>query len=132
MRIWRLDSVETVEVPKGVLIARDCHSTPSVPNGYPHKLEYLETSALTPTWILICNNQRNAVHEIAGELHSVLCRQDHSEGCSWHYGSWEKPLDSHKEYEAKARNLISLLTKNGIRTPSELVQFTQDFLKAMK
>ena len=49
--------------------------------------------------------------EIAVQLHTALCNQNHIDGCGWHYGirngvhNWSE--DSHDHYLGKSRRLIA-------------------------
>lgn len=108
MRIWRQDGIELLDkVPAGVLIARDGKSTPSTPPGFPHKVEYLETSLNPPTWVLLCDGKRNYEQELAEFLHSKGCHSDHAEGCSWFYWSWNLPCETRQRYLNAARNQMN-------------------------
>ena len=49
-------------------------------------------------------------HQLAKELHSMLCHLNHTDGCGWHYEYKNKKDDwtgyAHTEYLKKAQKLI--------------------------
>lgn len=51
----------------------------------------------------------NPEYLVATDLHARLCHHNHTDGCDWHYDSWENLQNySRKEYLAKARKLIAV------------------------
>jgi hypothetical protein len=50
-------------------------------------------------------------HQLATELHDILCTHNHTDGCGWHYEFKNKKDDwlghAHSEYLKKAQKLIS-------------------------
>lgn len=125
MRIWRLDGVESTDIPKGILIARNGKATPSAPPNYPHKVEYLDTARPTVEWIVVCDNERDPVRELAEALHGKLCRLHHDDGgCGWGWDSWDKPGNDRQRYEAKAREMWDTIT---VRLPDLSLDGRLDF-----
>ena len=49
---------------------------------------------------------------LAELLHSKLCHWNHTDGCGWHYGAWDKiPLEhSRDEYLRRARRILEDFT----------------------
>ncbi len=47
--------------------------------------------------------------KIADALHQILCRWNHTNGCSWHYESWDhvRSLGARSSYLEKARELLT-------------------------
>jgi hypothetical protein len=119
MRIWRVDGVEQTSVPQGILIARDGKSTPSAPDGYPHRVEILDTQGDPPTWRVICNNRRNYEQELAEILHAKFCHSNHTDGCGWDYETWGYP-SSHTRirYLDKARALLGVVSDTAEGIPA--------------
>lgn len=111
MRIWRVDDKEQTDIPQGILIARDGKGTPSAPDGYPHKVEFLDTHWNPVAWRVICSNQRNYEQELAEILHSKLCRSNHDDQCGWYYKSFsDLPLDAtRRRYLDKAEALLEVI-----------------------
>lgn len=67
---------------------------------------------------------------LAIDLHSALCRWNHTDGCSWEYeigGSTDHQWDryAHAEYQKKAEALLA-------RFPGLDISFAGDFLRAAK
>ena len=46
-----------------------------------------------------------SIQELAEQLHSMECHANHTDACSWHYGSWENPSYAHTKYYKKAEQL---------------------------
>ena len=44
---------------------------------------------------------------LAEQMHSMFCTHNHTDGCDWHYGSWEKPTWAHKKWLKKAKEAIA-------------------------
>ncbi len=121
MRIWRVDGVEQTTIPQGILIARDGKSTPSAPEGYPHKVECLDTQWNPPAWRVICNNARDYEQELAEVLHTKFCRSNHDDQCGWHYGKWSViPRDETRiRYLDKAQSLLRVIRDTAKGIPQE-------------
>ena len=57
-------------------------------------------------------------HQLAKELHGMLCTWNHTDGCGWHYEVHNKIDDwtgyAHSEYLKKAQKLICHCNDTGI------------------
>ena len=57
-------------------------------------------------------------HQLAKELHGILCRWKHTDGCGWHYEMKDKKDDwtghAHTEYLRKAQKLIHSCEQEGV------------------
>ena len=57
-------------------------------------------------------------HQLAKELHGMLCTWNHTDGCGWHYEIKNKQDDwtghAHSEYLKKAQKLICHCNDTGI------------------
>lgn len=69
-------------------------------------------------------------HRLAITLHDMLCRWNHTDGCSWHYESKNGIADwgghAHGEYLGKARRVVAFCGRCKI-SPDEAI----DLLKLM-
>lgn len=58
------------------------------------------------------------MHQLALTLHSMLCRWNHTDGCSWHYEITKSGHDwkqhAHAEYLKKAQTLTSWCERNDV------------------
>ena len=54
--------------------------------------------------------------EVAEFLHKKFCKHNHTDGCGWHYKTWEDtPLEfSRKEYLARAKLLLEFVDADSI------------------
>lgn len=66
-------------------------------------------------------------HQLAKELHSMLCNQNHTDGCGYFYEFKNKKDDwtgySHSEYLKKAERLICHCDKEGMDITATLSAF---------
>ena len=66
-------------------------------------------------------------HQLAKELHSMLCTYNHTDGCSWHYEFKNKNDDwtgsAHTEYLKKAQKLIGHCDREGMDITATLSAF---------
>jgi hypothetical protein len=113
MRVFRVDGKEQDKMPEGFGIARDGKSTPIAPDGYPHKVEYLDTTDAPPKWILVCNHKRDFPQELAWAIHGKFCHASHTDGCDWHYSNWDDRLmcPTRRRYLDKANAMLTVLHK---------------------
>ena len=62
--------------------------------------------------------------QLAKELHSILCRQNHEDGCGWYYEFKNKQDDwtrsTHGSYLTKARKLMSKCEQEGCKVETAL------------
>lgn len=67
MRVYRLDGVDTAICPEDVVDGYEhCASAePHAYEGFPHKLEYLDTEKTPLEWKLVCDNPRMLGRELA-------------------------------------------------------------------
>lgn len=66
--------------------------------------------------------------ELAAKLHELLCRENHTDGCDWYYGSFDDPLWSHKRFLKMAKALVNDTNKN----PEKLVPLIDAMIKVGK
>ena len=52
------------------------------------------------------SNRENAI-ELAEYLHGKQCRWNHTDGCSWHYTTWDNPCSTRDSYLNKAYNMLA-------------------------
>lgn len=45
---------------------------------------------------------------LAEALHGSLCHWNHTDGCSWSYGSWDEPSHAHVDYLGMARRVMKV------------------------
>jgi len=65
-----------------------------------------------PIWI---------IQAVATELHRIQCRQDHTEVCSWEYGTWgETSTYAHREYCERADRALQRAEEQGIEPQTVL------------
>jgi len=66
-------------------------------------------------------------HQLAKELHSMLCNQNHTDGCGWHYEFTGKKDNwtghAHSEYLKKAQKMICHCDKEGMDITATLAAF---------
>lgn len=66
-------------------------------------------------------------HQLAKELHGMLCQWNHTDGCGWYYEFKNKEDDwtgrAHGEYLKKAQKLICQCKENDIRVESAIEMF---------
>ena len=66
-------------------------------------------------------------HQLAKELHSMLCTHNHTDGCGWHYEFKNKKDDwtgyAHVEYLKKAHKLICHCEQEGMDIATTLSAF---------
>ena len=66
-------------------------------------------------------------HQLAKELHGMLCTQNHTDGCGWHYEFNNKQDNwsghAHTEYLKKAQKLISHCDSEGMDITATLAAF---------
>ena len=66
-------------------------------------------------------------HQLATELHSMLCTWNHTDGCGWFYEFKNKKDDwtghAHGEYLKKAQKLIHKCEHDGVPVESALSMF---------
>ena len=66
-------------------------------------------------------------HQLATELHGMLCNQNHTDGCGWHYEFKNKKDDwtgfAHTEYLKKAQKLICHCDKESMDISATLSAF---------
>lgn len=66
-------------------------------------------------------------HQLAKELHSMLCTHNHTDGCGWHYEVHNKIEDwtghAHSEYLKKAQKLICHCESQGMDVGATLAAF---------
>ena len=48
-----------------------------------------------------------AINRLAEALHEKLCSGNHTDGCSWHYESWERPGYSREYYTKMAGKILA-------------------------
>lgn len=62
--------------------------------------------------------QEDPDHQLAKELHSMLCTWNHTDGCGWFYEFKDKKddwtRDAHREYLGRARKLIHACNNEGV------------------
>ncbi|MCA1800771.1 MAG: DUF1192 domain-containing protein [Actinobacteria bacterium] len=44
--------------------------------------------------------------QMAEEMHSLFCTWNHTDGCDWYYGGWDKPTHAHNKWLSNARKAI--------------------------
>lgn len=44
---------------------------------------------------------------MAEQMHEMFCTWNHTDGCDWHYGSWERPTHAHTKWLKKAKQAIA-------------------------
>ena len=44
---------------------------------------------------------------MAAQMHSMFCTHNHTDGCDWCYGSWERPTHAHGIWLKKAKEAIN-------------------------
>ncbi len=62
--------------------------------------------------------------ELTDEFHSVECRLNHTDGCSYGYEKWGEPLTAYsakKQWLAKTERLVVWATNHGI-SPSFVIE----------
>lgn len=61
--------------------------------------------------------RESPLQKLADAIHGIECHWNHTDGCSWHYESWEKPGYAREQYLKKAIhvNKIEPNTDNVIR-----------------
>ena len=47
--------------------------------------------------------EMDPVRRLAEQMHTMFCPHNHTDGCDWHYGSWERPTWAHKKWHEKAK-----------------------------
>ena len=52
--------------------------------------------------------KNNPIIEMAELLHEWLCRWNHTDGCAWHYQSWEKPGWDREQYVKMAERVLKV------------------------
>lgn len=66
-------------------------------------------------------------HQLAKELHGMLCTWNHTDGCGWFYEMKNKEDDwtgrAHGEYLKRAQKLICQCKDEGIRVESAIAMF---------
>ena len=66
-------------------------------------------------------------HQLAKELHGMLCNQNHTDGCGWHYEFKNKQHDwtghAHSEYLKKAQKMICHCDEHGMDVGATLAAF---------
>jgi hypothetical protein len=66
-------------------------------------------------------------HQLAKELHGMLCTHNHTDGCGWHYEFNNKKDDwfghAHTEYLKKAQKMICHCEEHGLDIASTLTAF---------
>jgi len=66
-------------------------------------------------------------HQLAKELHGMLCNQNHTDGCGWWYEVKNKQDDwtggTHTEYLKKAHKMICHCDGHGLDIASTLTAF---------
>jgi hypothetical protein len=66
-------------------------------------------------------------HQLAKELHGMLCNQNHTDGCGWYYEVHSKIDDwtgsNHTEYLKKAQKMICHCDKEGMDITATLAAF---------
>jgi glutamate synthase domain-containing protein 3 len=50
----------------------------------------------------------NRTQRLAELLHEKLCSWNHTDGCSWHYESWDDIGNARKRYLEKAENILKV------------------------
>lgn len=66
-------------------------------------------------------------HQLAKELHGMLCTWNHTDGCGWFYemknkeDDWSRP--AHGEYLKRAQKLIHICDKDGIQVERAIEMF---------
>lgn len=55
-------------------------------------------------------NKLSPAKQLAEKLHEALCIHNHTDGCSWYYGSWENIENSYerKRYLGVAERLLKI------------------------
>ena len=46
---------------------------------------------------------------LAELIHDITCRENHTDGCGWHYESWERPGTVRLEYLVRANEVRVML-----------------------
>lgn len=67
------------------------------------------------------------IQRITEILHQHVCHSNHTDGCDWYYGSWEKPSYAHTKYTAKAIIILKLVEPLDMET-EQLEDFIANFL----
>jgi hypothetical protein len=84
MLIYRIDGKEQMDnpLPDG-----------ANPRLFLHKVEYLDTTHDSPTWIVICDNLPKFDQKLATNLHDRFCSNhgysNAGKDCSWGNSSWD-------------------------------------------
>jgi len=52
------------------------------------------------------NSKLPEEYRLANIIHSKQCRWNHSDGCGWHYESWDKIGNSRQRYIDKAKVIL--------------------------
>ena len=53
-------------------------------------------------------NKLTVKEKIAEELHSLLCHENHTDGCSWSYENWAEPGYAKTKYLMKAEKVLAI------------------------
>ena len=114
-----MDGVEQTKMPAGILISHDCKFTPFAPDGYRHRVEYIDTTDATPKWTVACDQVRHYDEELADVIHKKTCTLNHSDCCSWHYSSWSAPCETRKAVLVKAKKILSLIVSQSVGPTSK-------------
>ena len=134
MRIWKVDDKEQTTIPDGV--GSDGIKVPICPNGYAHKLEYLDTHDVSPVWRTLCDNRRNFQKELANIIHGKQCHASHEDQCSYYYVGFAGD-DARMKYQDKAFNMLRVLDPifpNILNTPAReerIFQLASDILSVL-
>jgi len=76
---------------------------------------------------LIAAKLESPDHQLAKELHGMLCTHNHTDGCGWHYEVKNKKDDwtshAHSEYLKKAQKMICHCDEHGLDIASTLTAF---------
>lgn len=44
---------------------------------------------------------------MAEQMHTMFCTWNHTDGCDWHYGSWDRPTNARNKWLKKAKEAIA-------------------------